>query len=93
VCENSVLPSVRLQRALIELHKVKPLHSKFVDVECWAAQMGHVMRAAMSAYRALKKDDVARSRCFSKAARIIVHSGGGGGGSSCSRVVCVCACY
>ncbi len=69
VCPNSVVPALKLQKALVALHGRKPVHNTCTDLECWAGNISAVIRAGMAAFRALKKDPVAKARCFSKAMR------------------------
>lgn len=66
ICPNAVLPPKRTSMALMAVHKRKPINFSTKSVENWADEMGAVIRAGCSKFRALFDDHRAYIRCMSK---------------------------
>ena len=67
VAQNGVLPSKKLQIALVKMHEQKPCNFSTQQQDLWAMDLGASLRAIASKYRDLYLDPAIKTRCFKKA--------------------------
>ena len=64
---TGLLPAKKLQIAIMNCHKTKPVNFTGKTIDVFADQVGGLIRAGLSKFRGILLDDEAHRRCFAKA--------------------------
>ena len=67
VCVNGVIPNLKLNTALANLHASSPLYHSKESIVSWAPQAGSMLRGQASKFRSIASDDIAATKCLKQA--------------------------